>query len=105
MKMSSCSMSLVRMALPSGVAASRARFFIGVELKEVVAGLVRVELEVRYGLRQARAGTLDLYHFGAEPGEKLCTIDGPDCTLVKSTTLIPLERCGVHVKAYFYVSC
>ena len=78
MKMSACSMSLVRMALPSGGGGAESeRFFIGVELKEVVAGLVRVELEVRYGLRQARAGTLDLYHFGAEPGEKCVLSTGP----------------------------
>ena len=75
------------------------RFFVGVELKKVVAGLVGVELEFVTG-GVARAGAFYLYHFGAKPGEKLCTRRAR-LHIGEVDHFDSLERCGVHVKAYF----
>ena len=55
-----------------GCCIERERFLIGVELQEVVAGLVWVELKFFTG-GIARAGTFDFDYVGTKPCQKLST--------------------------------
>ena len=72
----------------------RQRLLVAVELQEVIARAVGVELDFVPG-SVARTGTLDLYHIGAEPCKKLCTRRA-GLHIGEVDHLDSLKRCCIH---------